>query len=218
MLLPGVGALFKTLRAAKLFDGEVRSAREDGETVDPRGGKTELHVVYESWLASRPDLSPKVRRGYEDNWRPRIEPKFGNWPIGRILRENVQEWVDEMTTAGLGPRTVRWTHSVLRMTLHHAIADRKLRGKNPAAQVRFPAMGETSHVCLTAIEVAKLAELCDSATSETSRAFKQGDGADPRLRRIEVRRIDRTQHRRCRPADKAYSRAQIHHTVIGPTP
>jgi hypothetical protein len=35
---------FKTLRAAKLFDGEVRSAREDGETVDPRGGKTELHV------------------------------------------------------------------------------------------------------------------------------------------------------------------------------
>jgi integrase len=36
-------------------------------------------------------------------------------------------------------------------------------------------MGETSHVCLTAIEVAKLAELCDSATSETSRASKQGD-------------------------------------------
>ena len=36
---------FKTLRAAKLFDGEVRSAREDGETVDPRGGKTELHVA-----------------------------------------------------------------------------------------------------------------------------------------------------------------------------
>jgi hypothetical protein len=57
---------FNTLRAAKLFDGEVRSAREDGETVDPRGGKTELHVVYKSWLASRPDLSPKVRRGYEE--------------------------------------------------------------------------------------------------------------------------------------------------------
>ena len=113
---------FKTLRAAKLFDGELRSAREDGDTVDPRGGKTELRVVYKSWLASRPDLSPKVRRGYEDNWRLRIEPKFGNWPIGRISRENVQEWVNEMTAAGLGPRTVRWTHSVLRMTLDHAIA------------------------------------------------------------------------------------------------
>jgi hypothetical protein len=85
-------------------------------------------LVYKSWLASRPDLSPNVRRGYEDNWRPRVEPKFGNWPIGRILRENVQEWVNEMTTAGLGPRTVRWTPSVLRMTLDHAIADKKLRG------------------------------------------------------------------------------------------
>jgi hypothetical protein len=156
----------KRLRAAKLFDGEVRSAREDGYTVDPRGGKTELHVVYKGWLASRPDLSPKVRRGYEDNWRLRIEPKLGKWPIGRILRENIQEWVNEMTAAGLGPPTVRWTHSMLRMTLHHAIADRKLRGKNPASNVRFPAMGETSHVYLPAVEVTKLAELCDTATGE----------------------------------------------------
>jgi integrase len=31
-------------------------------------------------------------------------------------------------------------------------------------------------VYLTAVEVAKLAELCDTATSETSRASKQGDG------------------------------------------
>jgi integrase len=166
---------FTTLRAAKLFDGEMRSAREDGETVDPRGGKTELRVVYTSWLASRPDLSPKVRRGYEDNWRLRIEPKFGNWPIGRIEREHVQQWVNEMTAAGLGPRTVRWTHSVLRMTLDHAIADKKLRGKNAAVDVRFPKMGETSHVYLTAVEVAKLAELCDTASADTSRAANQGD-------------------------------------------
>ena len=62
---------FKTVRAAKLFDGEVRSARQDGQTVDPRRGKTELNVLYKSWLASRPDLSPKVRRGCEDNWRLR---------------------------------------------------------------------------------------------------------------------------------------------------
>jgi integrase len=166
---------FTTLRAAKLFDGEVRSARQDGETVDPRGGKTQLHVVYTSWLASRPDLSLKVRRGYEDNWRLRIEPKFGNWPIGRIERENVQQWVNQMTAAGLGPRTVRWTHSVLRMTLDHAIADNKLRGKNPAASVRFPPMRQTSHVYLTAVEMAKLAELCDTAPGEDSRAAKQGD-------------------------------------------
>jgi hypothetical protein len=167
--------LFKTLRAAKLFDGEVRSAREDGETVDPRGGKTELHVVYESWLASRPDLSPKVRRGHEDNWRPRIEPKFGNWPIGRILRENVQEWVDEMTTAGLGPRTVRWTHSVLRMTLHHAIADRKLRGKKPCRAGAVPGDGR-NQPCLSD---------CDRS-GEAGRTVRLGNQRN--LARLQARR------------------------------
>ena len=90
---------FKTLRAAKLFHGELRSAREDGETVDPRGGKLELRVVYKSWLASRPDLSPKVRRGYEDNWRLRIEPirfrrrrRVREAPMDRKAREAVADW------------------------------------------------------------------------------------------------------------------------------
>jgi integrase len=137
-----------------------RRDAKSGKAGDPRGGKIALRVVYKSWLASRPDLSPKVRRGNEDNWRLRIEPKFGDWPIGRIMRENVQEWVNEITAAGLGPRTVRWTHSGLRMTPDHAITDKKLRGKNPASNVRFPAMGETGHVYLTAVEVPKLAELC----------------------------------------------------------
>jgi hypothetical protein len=83
----------------KLFDGEVRSAGEDGETVDPRGGKTELHVVYKSWLASGPDPSPKARSGYEDNWRLRIEPirfrrrRSGREaPMDRKAREAVADW------------------------------------------------------------------------------------------------------------------------------
>ncbi len=205
---------FKTLRAAKLFDGEVRSSREVGETVDPRGAETELHVVYKSWLASRPDLSLKVRRGYEDNWRLRIEPKFGNWPIGRIWRENLQEWVNGMTAAGLGPRTVRWTHSVLRMTLDHAITDKKLRGKNPTSNVRFPAMGETSLVYLAAVEVTKLAELCDTATGEDSRAAKQGDVVLILAYTGLVRRIDRTQYRRCGPEGAPYSGAEVDHTAV----
>jgi integrase len=81
----------------------------------------------------------------------------------------------EMTAVGLGPRTVRWIHSVLRMTLDHAGADKKLRGKNPVSNVRFPAMSVTSHVYLTAAAVAKFAELCDTARGENSRAVKQGD-------------------------------------------
>jgi integrase len=113
-----------------------------------------------SWIASRPDLSAKVRRGYEDNWRLRIQPRFGTWPVARIDHESIQLWVNEMSESGLSPRTVRWTHTVLKMTLDYAIDDGRLIAKNPAVRTKFPPMRQTTHTYLTAREVARLAEAC----------------------------------------------------------
>jgi hypothetical protein len=85
---------FNTQRAAKLFEATLVTSSATGETLDPRG-RTELESVYQSWIASRPDLSAKVRRGYEDNWRLRIQPRFGigNWLIAKIDHESIQRWV-----------------------------------------------------------------------------------------------------------------------------
>jgi site-specific recombinase XerC len=94
--------------------------------------------VYRSWLASRLDLSPKVWRGYEDNWRSGIEPQFGSWHVARIDHQSIQSWANEMSTSGLGPRTVRWVHSVLKMTLDYAIDDGQVLSRNPAARTKFP--------------------------------------------------------------------------------
>ena len=63
---------FSTERAAKQFEAGLVTDGAAGEALDPRGGRTDLESVYRSWIASRPDLSAKVRRGYEDNWRLRI--------------------------------------------------------------------------------------------------------------------------------------------------
>src|ERR1700757_1227075 len=65
-----------------------------------------------------------------------------------------------MTTAGLGPRTVRWTHSVLKMTLDRAVEEDQLLGKNPASRTKFPPMRNKPHIYLTAAEVAALAQTC----------------------------------------------------------
>ncbi|MCX5042522.1 site-specific integrase [Aldersonia sp. NBC_00410] len=151
---------FKTERAARLFEAEVAVAQARGDRVDPRGGKHTLAEVYSVWLASRPDLSAKVRRGYTDNWRLRVEPRFGTWPIARIDQESVQGWVNEMTASGLSPRTVRWTHSVLKMCLDHAVESGLLIGKNPATRTKFPPMRHRQHTYLTASEVAALAQVC----------------------------------------------------------
>lgn len=151
---------FPTEREARRFEATVAVNSAAGDITDPRSGKTLLSFVYKSWLASRPDLSAKVRRGYTDNWRLRIEPQFGEWPISRIDHESIQAWTNAMTESGLGPRSVRWTHSVLKMTLDHAIDSGKLIGKNPANRTKFPPMKHTTHTYLTTSEVSQLAAEC----------------------------------------------------------
>ena len=78
----------------------------------------------------------------------------------KIDHQSIQAWVNDVTASGLGPRSVRWTHSVLRMCLDHALESGQLIGKNPATRTRFPPMKHTAHTYLTASEVAALAAEC----------------------------------------------------------
>lgn len=150
---------FRTEREAKLFEAQVIDSRSRGVVVDPRRGNSiTVSFAYQRWLASRADLSVKVRRGYEDNWRLSVEPAFGAWPVTRVDRHAVQTWVNSMT---VGPRTKRWRHSVLKMVLDYAVVSGWLV-KNPAVKTTFPPLDHYQHMYLTADEVQKLADLCGS--------------------------------------------------------
>ena len=140
---------FKSEREARVFEASLVTTFAGGDIVDPRAGRVTLAAVYRTWLASRLDLSPKVRRGYEDNWRNRIEPRFGEWHIARIDHQSIQAWVNDMVESGLSPRTVRWVHSVLKMSLDYAIDDGLLPARNPAARTKFPPQRHTSHTYLS---------------------------------------------------------------------
>jgi integrase len=65
-----------------------------------------------------------------------------------------------MSASGLSPRTVRWTHTVLKMSLDYAGNDGRLIAKNPATRTKFPPMRHTTHTYLAAREVADLADEC----------------------------------------------------------
>ena len=58
---------FKSGREARVLEASTVTRTASGDVVDSRAGRITLATVYRSWLASRPDLSPKVRRGYDDN-------------------------------------------------------------------------------------------------------------------------------------------------------
>jgi integrase len=150
--------VFRTEREARAFEAEVISAKNRGVVIDPkRGANITVELAYRKWLSSRADLTPKVRRGYEDCWRIAVHEEFGAWPLTAVDRHSVQEWVNTM--AGVGPRTKRWRHSVLRMVMQHAVENEWIV-KNPCLSTTFPPLTQREHVYLTAQEVERLAELC----------------------------------------------------------
>src|SRR5262249_9427118 len=95
--------------------------------------------------------------------RPRrSQPRFGTWPVAKIDHESIQLWVNDMSAAGLSPRTVRWTHSILKMSLDYAADAGQLSAKNPAEPSKFPPTRHAPHTYLTTAEVAALTVVCGS--------------------------------------------------------
>ncbi len=97
----------------------------------------------------------------------------------KIDHDSIQFRVNDMTTGGLGPRMVRWTHSVLKMTLGYAADAGPPIGRNPAYRNNF----RTTHIYLGAAGAAVSAVVstikvmsssssptpgCSSANSPTS--------------------------------------------------
>jgi len=64
---------FRTEREARQFDAKLVTNSAAGVKVDPRGGKIQLHAVYQSWLGltPRPERkgSPRIRRQLEAPYR-----------------------------------------------------------------------------------------------------------------------------------------------------
>jgi hypothetical protein len=59
-----------------------------------------------------------------------IDAVFGGYPLNKITREYIQEWVNRLTDAGKKPSTVRHAFFTVRMVLEQAVIDGRL-AKNP---------------------------------------------------------------------------------------
>lgn len=190
--------VFRSAAEARAFEAEVIASHSRGIIVDPkRGAAITIEYAYQRWLASRADLTEKVRRGYMDCYRLAVQPHFGVWSVAQVDRHSVQAWVNGMADE-VGPRTLRWRHSVLRMVLAYAL-DEGWIVRNPCASTTFPPLRERDHVYLTAAEVDQLATLCgpqgDVVTVLAFTGLRWGEltglpvsDVDLTARRIRVRR------------------------------
>ncbi len=115
--------------------------------------KRSTHAGYEAALAPKcsagnngTDSSTEVKNARRDavNAAGRakrqalsIDATFGSYPINKITRTQISEWVSAMAAAGSKPSTVRHAFFIVRMVLAQAAVDGRLT-TNPADYVRLP--------------------------------------------------------------------------------
>ncbi len=122
---------------AQAYLTKVLRERDLGIFVDP--SKENLSEYLDTWLetAARPRVRPKTYQGYKQLIRLYVKPELGALMLSRVTPERVQMLYNKMGENGLSPRTVRYTHSVLRSALQQAVKWGKLH-RNPCDLVDLP--------------------------------------------------------------------------------
>jgi integrase len=163
---------FSTRRDAVAFEAQMKAEQSRGEWIDPRRGKISLDAVWELFAAGQGHLELTTRANYRSAWGVRVQPQFGNWPIGRIGHSDIAVWVHAMQARGDKPDSIRYAHRVLSLLLDLAVRDRRLH-RNDAKDVALPKVPPARKRFLTVQQVHDLAEAIDAwpvAENERRRA------------------------------------------------
>ena len=111
---------FATKKAAENYGIKQEEAKLRGVEFDPKAGGVLFRDAAKAWLESRSDVKDTVRAAYRDALAPnnggarharlcdrRIDDVFGGYPLNKITRAEIQDWVNRMVAAGKAPSTVR---------------------------------------------------------------------------------------------------------------
>ncbi|GAA1696829.1 hypothetical protein MMUR_23790 [Mycolicibacterium murale] len=149
---------FRTKKAAESFAGtEIEPRLRRGVAFDPNRGKVLFRDAAAQWLNSRHDLKESTRAAYAEALAPtagatakrhgmhkdlRIDAVFGSWPLEKISRSYISEWVSRMNAAGKKPSTIRNAYFLVKQILGQAVQDGRLDA-NPADYVKLPTAHNT---------------------------------------------------------------------------
>lgn len=141
---------------AEKFAVTVEADKLRGEWADPRLSKTNLTDWSSRWLQTKTHLKPKTLVGYESNLRAHVLPRFGKYELRHVSRLDVEEWVAELRSKGLGQSGVRQARQILNSMMNLAVETGYL-ATNPVAGVRIARERQPEMLFLTAEEVERLA-------------------------------------------------------------
>lgn len=155
------GKTFARKTDAEDFRSTMRADVRRGTWVDPAVSTTPFDTWAQGWLGSRLNVRRSTLATDGGCIRKHILPRFGPMPVGRIGRSDVQRWVKELTSAGVGPDTVRRSYRLLKTILADAVEERLIT-ESPCRRIALPRIDRREQLFLTAQEVERLAGAIDT--------------------------------------------------------
>jgi len=106
------------------------------------GSEITLNEFLDRWheTAAKPKLREKSYRSYESLLRRYIRPSIDDRVLSAITPLDVQSAYQRLIDRGLSPRTIRYTHSVLRAAMRQAVRWRLL-AQDPTEGAQLPRLG-----------------------------------------------------------------------------
>ncbi len=126
-----------SMREAQAYLTKKLRERDLGR--DLEGAKITLNEYLDRWLdtAVKPRVRQKTCQDYAGILRRYIRPGLGDRVLASMRPMDIQTTYQGMIEQGLSPRTVRYTHAVLRCALRQALQWRLLL-ENPVNGVKIP--------------------------------------------------------------------------------
>ena len=126
-----------SMREAQAYLTKKLRERDLGR--DLEGAKITLNEYLDRWLetAVKPRVRQKTCQDYDGILRRYIRPGLGERVLASMRPMEIQTTYQGMIERGLSPRTVRYTHAVLRSALRQALQWRLLL-ENPVDGVKIP--------------------------------------------------------------------------------
>lgn len=146
---------FKRKKDAELFAAQVETSKADGTFISPAAGNTTVTELHPAWEHGQKQLAPRSKRNNASAWKVHVQPKWGNWPVGRITTPEIRKWVVELQETKGRDTVLRAVH-VLRAILEVAVEERKIK-TNPAVKIQVKRETRARRPYLTVPQVDTLA-------------------------------------------------------------
>jgi len=155
-----IGKTFDRKTDARAFLAAIKTDIVRGTWIEPTRAALPLDDWARQWWDGKLNLRRSTQATDEGCLRNHILPEFGDTPIGRISRADVQAWVRVMTEAGIGPDTVRRSSRILKAILGEAVEARMI-SESPCRRISLPRLTQREQRYLTAEEVEQLVAATD---------------------------------------------------------